>query len=171
MNLGKAGLGVVLFVVFWAIQAKYINLGYSTWFVGSVIFVALLWAIGKTMQKQPTESQKMMWSYSIAFVLIVTAMVSYLAPTIPGVLGIVLPPGGDLSVLTPILLSFWLVLFGATKFVSGTERKDSITQMTGIIWLFSAITWVLNAGPNAYLHFAIVASLPFIINGLLAKKS
>ncbi len=164
MDYKQIGFGVLTFVVFWAFQAGYFNfLGPTSWFLSAVAFIVLLWLIGQSYGKE-FSSNKILWNYAIGFALVVALLVSYAAPYIPG---IVLPP--DSSIVPPILLSFWLVLFGATMFVGAWNSKIPLMMLTGVIWLFSSFTWVLNSGPNAYLHFAIVASLPFILTGFLEK--
>ena len=161
--------GIVIFLVFWAFQAKFSyisDLGTTAWFLGAVIFSVLLWFIGKGVMPKPSASQKELWNFTIVFALAVTFIVSFVAPYIPG---IVIPSGDVIAIVTPILLSLWLVVFGAAMFVTGWETKWGVTLMTGLIWLISSLTWVANAGPNAWLHFAIIAGFPFIIYGLIAK--
>ena len=167
MDPKQTGLGIVLFIVFWVFQAGYLNgLGTTSWLIGAIVFSVILFLIGKSVMPKSNEKQRMLWNFTIGVALLVTLFVAYVAPYVPG---IVIPSGDILTIVTPILLSLWLVLFGGAMFITGWEMKWNITLLIGVIWLFSAITWVLNAGPNAYLHFAIVTSFPYIIAGLLAK--
>lgn len=169
MNAKQFVLGIVLFVVFWAFQAGYASpLGMHAWFVGSIIFVILLWAIGKAvMPKKPPADVQQFWIFVSVFALAVSFFASYLA--VP--LGAVLPPGVPLSAFTPLLLSIWLIVFGAALVVGGMNSKNSMQTWVGIFWLFSSVHFIApGIGPNAYLHFAVVTGIPAIVGGLVAKK-
>ena len=169
MDLRQAGLGVVLLIVFWAFQAHYFdNLGTSSWVVGAIIFSVVLWLIGKgVMPKAPAE-QKELWMFTIAFAVVATAMIAYGGPY----LGAVFPANFTPSMLTPLILSFWLIVFGGAMLVQGWQAKWGVTILTGLIWLISSVHFVsnLSTGPNSYLHFGLLVSLPFIIYGLIQKK-
>ena len=170
MNIKEVVLGIVLFVVFWAFQVGYANsLGTHAWFIGSIVFVVLLWAIAyAVMPKQPPAEVKQFWVFVSAFAIVTTFLVSYLGPS----LGAILPPGFAPSMLTPLVLSIWLVVFGAAMTVGGFNSKNNIQTWIGIFWLFSAMHFVtyVGTGPNSYLHFALVVGLPHIIDGLIRKK-
>ncbi len=172
MDINQAALGVVLFVVFWAFQAGYVNtLGTSAWFLGVIIFAGILWLIGKsTMPKQTAEFQEL-WMFTTGFAVVATFVISYLGPT----LGAVFPSGLSqeqlYAALTPLVLSLWLIVFGGSMFVTGWQAKWGVTTLTGIIWLFSAMHFVTatSTGANSYLHFGLLVGLPFIIYGLIVK--
>jgi len=95
----------------------------------------------------------------------VSAIASFVPPD---VLGAVLPPNFEFSMVVPFILALWLVLFGAALFVTGHQTNSGMALVTGIIWLFAAVTFVVNAGPNAYLHFAIITGLSFIAGGIFS---
>lgn len=161
-------LGIVLFAVFWAFQVGYASsLGSSEWFAGAIIFVVLLWAIAySVMPKKPPADVSQFWMFVSAFAIVATFIVSYLGPY----LGAVLPASP--AALTPLVLSFWLVVFGAAMFVGGWNSKNSVQTWIGVFWLFSALHFVtaVGTGPNSYLHFGLVVGLPHIIDGLIKKK-
>jgi hypothetical protein len=160
-------LGIVLFAVFWAFQAGYANsLGASAWFAGSIIFVILLWAIGYSLMPKVSAEAKQFWTFVSAFAIVATFIVSYMGPS----LGAVLP--ANPAALTPLVLSFWLVVFGAAMFVDGHGTKNKVQTWLGVFWLFSALHFVtsVGTGANSYLHFALVVGLPHIIDGLVRKK-
>ena len=160
-------LGIILVLVYWAFQAGYLGfLGTAAWFLAVLLFLIINYPIGSINMPKPSADQKLVWSYVYAFALIIALIVSFVPPS---ALGAVVPPGFQPWQLTSILLSFVLVLFGAAMFVGGQGLKESISPVTGIIWLFGAITFVLNAGANAYLHFGLITGLPFFIHGLLKK--
>ncbi len=124
-------------------------------------------AIGKGVMKKPPAELKLIWNAATGIAVAVSLIVSFGAPYIPG---IVIPSGDLNAIVTPMMLSFLLIVLGSAMFVTGHLAKDGLALMTGIIWLLSSVTWVGAAGPNAYFHFALVASLPFIVVGLLSKK-
>ncbi len=168
MDIRQIVYGIVLFIIFWAFQAGYAGgLGTVAWFLGAILFIAFLWLYGKAVVPKWNTDQTKLWTFSVGVVLIGTIFPTFLTPYIPG---IVLPPGEFSVIVPPILLSFWLVVFGGAMFVAGSDMKNSIVTLTGIIWLFTSITFVLNAGPNAFMHFAIVTSLPFILSGVVSKN-
>ena len=165
MDLRQTLLGVVLFIVFWAFQVgKFNSLGPSAWFLGVIIFAAILWLIGKGAMPKASADMHELWKFTTLLAVVATIFPSYLGPYV----GAVFPPGFTAEMLTPMVLSLWLVIYGAAMLVTGWQMKWVVTLVTGIFWLFSAVhmTWW---GPNAYLHFAVVAGLPFIIYGLIAK--
>lgn len=170
MNIKEVVLGVVLFVVFWAYQAGYANaLGMHAWFVGSIIFVVLLWAIAySVMPKKPPAEVRQFWMLVSAFAIVATFMVSYLGPS----LGAVFPAGFTPAMWTPMVLSFWLVVFGSAMAVGGFMSKNMTQAWIGVFWLFSALHFVtaVGTGPNSYLHFALVVGLPHVLDGLIRKK-
>ena len=166
MDLKQAGLGVVLFVVFWAFQTGIFNaLGNSAWVLGVIILSAVLWLIGRGVlpAKQEPEVGEI-WKFTTIFAVVTTIIVAYLGPY----LGAVMPAGFDPAQLTPIVLSFWLIVFGAATFVTGWTMKWGATTVLGVIWLFSSIHF-LATGPNSYLHFGLLVGVPFIIYGLISK--
>lgn len=169
MDLKQTILGVVLAVVFWVYQMGYLNsLGTTAWFLASIILVAVFWMIGKAMMPKPSASQKEFWMFVSAFVIVFTFIISYLGPY----LGAVLPTTeAGAAAFGQLVLSFWLIVFGAGMFASGWEMKQNFMLWTGLFWLFSAMHFVtsINAGPNSYLHFGLVVGLPFIIYGLVTK--
>lgn len=169
MNWKVTVLGIVLFLVFWAFQAGYANsLGTSAWFLGVIIFTVLLWAIGKALMPKGSAESKELWMFATAFVVISTLVISYLGPAF----GAVFPAGFTASQLTPLVLSFWLMVYGGAMFVGGWQGKKGVMTLIGVIWLVSAMHFVtaLSTGPNSYLHFALVTGLPFILWGIMAKK-
>ncbi len=169
MNAKQAVLGVVLFAVFWAFQAGYASsLGMSEWFVGTVIFVILLWAIGKSvMPKKPPAEVQQFWKFVSVLAVVMAFIASYLMPY----LGAVFPPGFTPSMFTPLLLSMLLIIFGAAMFVEGWNMKSTMEAWFGVFWLFGSVTFLAaGIGPDAYLHFAMITGLPNIIAGLVAKK-
>ncbi len=169
MDARQFVLGIVILLVFWAFQAGYFSsLGPPALFVGAIIFVILTWIIGKGIMPNPPAENKQMWNFVVVFLIIVSIIASFVPPN---VLGAVLPAGFDFSMVVPFILALWLVLFGAAMFVTGHEMKMGMAQVIGLIWLFSAITFVGNAGPNAYLHFGIVTGLTFILGGIFSGSA
>ncbi len=169
MNLQQTVLGIVLFIVFWGFQNGYANsLGTSAWFAGSIIFVIILWLIGKSSMSKPSAEMKELWMFTIAFAIVTTFIVSYLGPYF----GVVFPANFTPAMLTPLVLSIWLIVFGGAMLITGWQSKMGVTTLIGIIWLFSALHFVtaVSTGPNSYLHFGLITGLPYILSGLLAKK-
>lgn len=166
MNIQQVIYGVVIFLVFWAFQAGYVSgLGNAAWFVGVIIFSVLLMLIGKAVMPKPSAEQKMLWNFATGLAVVLTALMSFAAPFI----GVVFPPNFDPSQLTPLVLSSWLIVFGGALFAGSFQGRNLIGLLTSIFWLFSSIH-LLSLGPNSYIHFAVVASIPMILNGLLMKK-
>ena len=169
MDLRQTVMGIVIFLVFWAFQNGYFNaLGSAAWFVGIIIFSVLLFIIGKLVMPKPDPMINAVWMFSMAFAIVGTFIISFLGPS----LGAVIPAGATPAQLTPLVLSFWLVLFGAALFVTGQEAKKPMTTLFGVIWLFSALHFVtaVGTGPNSYLHFGFITGLSYILGGLLYKK-
>lgn len=168
MDLKQTVMGIVLFIVFWAFQGGYFNsLGAAAWFVGSIIFVVILWVIGKFAMPNPSAEIKDLWMFVTIFAIVATFMISFTGPY----LGAVLP--ADPSQLTPLVLSFWLIIFGGALFVTGhADQKWNVTAVIGLIWLFSSLHFVtaVSTGPNSYLHFGLITGLSFIIGGIVAKQ-
>ena len=169
MNANVLLSGIVLFVVFWAFQAGYFDaLATTAWLVGLVIFIGVQWFIGKTLMPKPSADMKMLWMFAFAFAIVAQVMISYFGPY----LGAVFPPGFTPSMLTPLLLSFWLIIFGGTMFIGGWFSKNSLAALIGVIWLLSSTHFVgvVSTGPNSWLHFGLLVSLPFILMGIMMKK-
>ena len=169
MDLRTAGSGVVLLLVFWAYQIGLLSsLGAAGWLLASIIFVAVLWFIGQGMMPKPTASQKELWMFTSIFGIVATFIILYVGPY----LGAVVPTtAAGMMDLGQILLSIWLIVFGAAMFVTGWEMKWNVHMWIGLFWLISALHFVtsINAGPNSYLHFGLVVGLPFVIYGLIRK--
>jgi hypothetical protein len=168
MNAKQVLVGIVLFAVFWAFQAGYASsLGAGAWVLGVVLFSVLLWGFwavsGKAKSKTPKEMMAL-WHFATAFVVISTIFIAYLGSYFGAV-----APAGDPS---PLILSFWLLVYGGAMWVSGKEAKDVTGSLVGIIWVFSALHFVtaISTGPNSYLHFALVTGLPLILQGLMNKS-
>ena len=155
MDLRQTGLGVVIFLVFWAFQVGYFNS------LGTTV-----WLIGKGAMPKASADQKELWMFATLFAIVSTALIAYAGPY----LGAVFPAGFDPSSLTPVMLSWWLVIFGGAMLLTGWQMKWSVTTLVGIVWLFSAVHLQLTTGANSYLHFGMVTSLPFILYGLMMKK-
>ena len=169
MNPREVILGIILFGVFWAYQMGYTSsLGSSAWFLGAIIFVAVLWVIGKTnMPKSPADIKEV-WNVLMLVLLVGTFFMSYLG----SYLGAVFPPDVTPAQLTPMVLSFWLVIVGAALFVTGWKTQNGLATAIAVFWLFSALHFVtaVSTGPNSYLHFGFVVGMPYIIHGLIRKK-
>ncbi len=166
MDLKQTVLGVVLFVVFWAFQIGVFNpLDTSAWVVGVIIVSVALWLIGRGVLPAKQEPEVVeVWKLTTIFAVVSTILIAYTGPDI----GAVFPPGFSSAQLTPIVLSFWLIVFGAATFVTGWTMKWGATTALGVIWLFSS-THFLATGPNSYLHFGLLVGVPFIIYGLITK--
>ena len=166
MDIKQVGLGIVLFLVFWAFQAGYLDrLGTTAWVVGAIVFAGILYGIGKVAMPKPSVQMKELWMFATLLAVIVTLVISYGGPYI----GAVFPVGFNPMLLTPLVLSFWLIIFGGALFVTGTQVKWGITTLTGVIWLFSSIHFLGSTGPNSYIHFALVTALPLILTGIIMK--
>ena len=168
MDIKNIVLGLVLFVVFWAFQAGYLSiLGAFSWLAGLIIFIVILclWCTG--MASKDSDVMQLCTFVSV-FALIVTILISFFGPT----LGAVFPPGFEPSAFTPMMLSFWLVVFGGAVLITGIKKKDSIFSVIGLIWLFSAVHFVaaLSTGPNSYLHFGVITGFSILVHGLVMKK-
>ncbi|MBI4021644.1 MAG: hypothetical protein HY369_05360 [Candidatus Aenigmarchaeota archaeon] len=166
MKAAHVVIGIVMFILFWAYQAGYAaSLGPAAWFVAALVFSVLLMAMGKTSMEKPQPDIKSAWQFSIAFVLISTLIISFAGQS----LGAVVP--ADPSAWTPMLLSFWLVVFGGAMLVTGWKIDSPLTTLVGIIWLFSALHFVtaVGTGANSYLHFGLVTGLTTILAGLFGK--
>ena len=166
MNVKEIIFGLALFAVFWAFHAGYAApLGMHTLFAGSVIFVILLWGIGFALmpKKKPPVEVMQFWKFVTVFAVVATFIITYLGPYLGAV-----PPVSS-AALTPLVLSFWLIVFGSALFVGGHTSKNHIEMWTGAFWLFSSIH-ILAIGPNVYLHFALVVGIPHVIDGLIRKK-
>ena len=164
MNAKEVILGIIIFIVFWAFQKGFLDsLGTAAWFVGAVIFVILLYLVGMATMPKATPEQKQLWMFVSAFGLVVTFILSFLAAPLGGVFQPTFTP----AVLTPFVLSFWLVVFGGAFVVGGRMIGRSITLMIGVIWLFSAVHLQLTTGANSYLHFGLVTGLSSILEGLM----
>ena len=161
--------GIVLFAVFWAFQNGYFaSIGPAAWVVGVIVFAAIMWFIGKSMMPKANKEMSELWQFASLFAIVSTIAIAYLGPY----LGAVFPPGFTPSMIAPLVLSFWLVVFGGAMVVTGLQAKWPVTTLTGIIWLFSSPHFVtaLSTGPNSYLHFGLVTSLPFVLYGLMSKN-
>lgn len=166
MDARQTVLGVVLFVVFWGFQNGYAApLGGAAWLAGAIIFAVVLWLIGQGVMPKPSAEVKSLWMLATPFLIISTFAISYLGPY----LGAVLP--SNPATLAPLVLSLWLVVYGAAMFIMGWQEKMGVPALIGIIWLFSAMHFVtaVGTGPNSYIHFGLVTGLPFILAGLMKK--
>jgi hypothetical protein len=156
MDLKQAGLGVVLFIIFWAFQAGYLNgLGTTSWVIGVILFGLVLWLIGKGAMPRQPESMKELWMFTYVFAVVLTAIFAW---------------GGAYmgqTMSASMVLSAWLMLFGGAMLLTGMFAKMQVTFLVGIIWLFSAI--MLSAALD-FLSFGLLAGLPFIIYGIMSKK-
>lgn len=163
MDLRQTGLGIVLFVAFWAFQVgKFESLGPAAWLLGAIVFAVVLWMIGKGAMPKPSADMQELWKFATLFVVLGTIFAAYLAPYA----GAVMPPGATLSAFTPMLLGLWLAIFGGAMVVTGWQMKWGVTLVVGLLWLVSAVH-LPAIGPNAYIHFAVVTGFPFIIYGLI----
>jgi len=161
MDLRQAGLGIVIFILFWAFQANYFaNLGYAAWIVGLVIFEVILWLIGKGVMPKQSNDMKQLWMYVFAFALISTIIVSYGGMLVSGYSY----PSSN------YVLAFWLVLFGAAMLLTGWQAKFSVTMATGFIWLFSSSLFMIANMPTPYFFFGLLTALPFVLVGLMEKS-
>lgn len=166
MDVRQTGLGVVLVLFFWAMQAKYIDLGPLNWVLGGVVLVVVFYLIGKGVMPKPSEEIKELRMFLYALVIVFSVLCAFGPAFIPGV---VLPPAGfDMS---PLIIGMWLMLFGAYMFVIGWLQRWAVTSLVGVFWLFSAFQFVsaVSWGPNSWIHFGLVVGLPFIIYGLIKK--
>lgn len=167
MDSRQIGLGILLFLVFWAFQTGSMDfLGTAGWFIGILIFTGILWAVGKAAMPKSSPESKMLWGFAMVFVIVSTFVISFLGPW----LGAILP--SDPAQIAPLVLSLWLVVYGGAMFVGGWGGKWPVMTLIGIIWLFSSIHFVssLSTGPNSYLHFALITALPIILGGIWMKK-
>jgi hypothetical protein len=165
MDLKQTGLGVLLFVVFFAFQAGVVNmLGPVAWLLGVIIFSIVLWLIGRVSMPRRAPPQLMeLWRFTTLFAIVSTAIVSLGYP----LLASMMPSGISMTQATSFVLGSWLIIFGAAMFVTGWTTKWLVTAVVGIIWTFSAVYFA--TGLPGYFHFALVTGLPFIIYGLTTK--
>lgn len=164
MDLRQTGLGIVLLLVFWAFQMGFFSsLGTAGWFLAAVIFVGIVWAIGKGVMPKPSATQKELWMFVSIVALVLTALIAFVPPSL---LGVTSPPPVDQR--GAIVLTLLLTLFGAAMLVTGWEMKWNVTMLVGVFWLFVA-THLYTLAPVAWIHFGVITSLPFIIYGLMRK--
>jgi len=164
MDLRQTVLGVVLLLVFWAFQMGFFSsLGTAGWFLAAVIFVGIMWAIGKGVMPNPSAAQKELWMFVSIFALVLSALFSFVPPSL---LGVTSPPPVDQ--IGALFLTSLLILFGAAMFVTGWEMKWNVTMVVGLLWVFVA-THLYTLAPVAWIHFGVVTSLPFIVYGLIRK--
>lgn len=164
MDLRQTGLGIVLFLVFWAFQSGYLSpLGTASWFLAAAVVVLITWAIGMGVMPKPTAEQKELWYLAYALILVIAAVGSFVPPSF---LGVATPPSADQ--FTALLLTLYLIILGGAMFVTGYEMKWGVTLFTGIFWLFAA-THLYVLTNVSYIHFGVIVSLPFILYGLLRK--
>lgn len=146
--------------MFLGFQLRFFDpLGPSAWVLGVIIFSLILWLIGRGVlpRRQPPEFTEI-WYFTVAFAIVATVVIAY-----GGLLLGMVPPAA-------FVLSVWLIIFGAGTFVTGWTMKWGVTTATGVIWLFASTQYAVpSLAANAYLHFALVTSLPFIIYGLITK--
>jgi hypothetical protein len=157
MDLKQAGLGVVLFLIFWVFHAGYLNsLGTTSWVLGVVVFGLILWLIGKeSMPKQP-EDMKELWMFTMAFAVVVTAVMAWGTSFF-----------GLIALTAGMVMSAWLLLFGGAMILAGRYAKMEVTTLVGIIWLFSAL---LVGSMMNFMTFGLLVGLPFIIYGIMSKE-
>jgi hypothetical protein len=166
MDLKTVGMGVVIFLVFWAFQAGYFNsLGNAQWSAAVVVFSVLLIIMGKLSMPKVSADMKMLWNFAIGFAVVSTLIFSFALPYI----GFVTPLGFNLTALTPVVVGLWLIVFGGAHFVTGWQSKMNVALLVGLIWLFSAVP-LMTLGGNSYIYFGWVTGLSFVIAGLLRKK-
>jgi len=166
MDVRQTGLGLVLMLAFLAMQAGWINLGPLNLLLGVVVFLAVLYLIGKGAMPKQSEDMKELWMFSSALALVITLLALFAAPYLPG-----LVPPTDMQAFAGLLMSLWLFIFGGAMFITGWTVKWNVTMLVGLFWLFGALHFSLPfVAQNAYLHFAFIAGLPFVIYGLIMKK-
>jgi hypothetical protein len=149
-----------LLIVFFLFQLGVFRpLGPSTWVLGVVVLSFVFWLLGKVSmpRRQPSDLVEV-WKFATIFAVITTIIIAYGSPFIGTTM-----LQASIPDLTPLVLGLWLVIFGASTFVTGWTAKWGVTTVVGIIWLFSAFHTV------SYLDFAFLVGLPFIIYGLIAK--
>jgi len=158
MDIRQTVLGLVLFIAFWAFQQGYLSaLGQWEWLAAGVVFIVLLWIIGKVVMPKPSAEMQEIWMFAIGVVLLSTIITSYLA-------------GGNVAV-APIVLSWWLIVFGAAMFATGWAGKQNGALMIGLFWLLGSVHFLAAAvAPVAYLHFGLLTGVPYIIWGLVTRK-
>jgi hypothetical protein len=162
--------GVILFVVFWAFEMGLFEmLSIAGWLVGAVLFVLLLWGIGKTIMPKPPAESKKIWHFASLFVIILSILGSFFLPY----LGVEMPAGTTSAEITIIFISVWLTILGGAMFIDGWMSKEGVQSLIGVFWLFSAVMYMIGGellAANAWIHLAMTVGLPFIIVGALWKK-
>ncbi len=166
MNWQEVVLGIVLFLIFWAFQAGYLDvLGTAGWFVGAIIFVGILWAIGRSKMQKPQQDVKATWNFAVVLALVVTFLISIVGSWATDLV----PAGLSSAQVGSMTMGFWLIVFGGAMFVTGWVTKMGVASVIGILWLFSSLYFTLT-GAGTYVQFGMVTALPFIIGGILTKK-
>lgn len=155
MDPRQVVLGIVLFLIFWAFSAGYVDsLGNIAWFVGALVisFLPWLFEMGRKGPKPP-EQIKNLWMFASIFVVVTTFILSFLGSYV----------GFDAS--TSIVVSLWLIVFGGGWLLHGWFLKQGVPALLGVIWIFSAVI-----GLTSYSQFALIVLISFVLNGLFAKK-
>ena len=166
MDARQFGLGIVLMLVFMAMQAGWLPFGSMNLLIGAVVFVVVMYLIGKGVMAKPSAEMKELWMFSSALVLVITVIALFVAPLIPG---LVVPT--DMTAFGALLMSLWMFVFGGAMFVTGWTEKWGVTTLVGILWLFGGLHLSLPfVAQNGYIHFGLLVGLPFIIYGLMSKK-
>ena len=166
MDARQTGLGLVLMLVFLAMQAGWLPFGAMNLLLGVVVFAAVLYLIGKGAMPKQSEDMKELWMFASGLALVLTVLALFAAPYLPGIV-----PPTDMAAFAALLMSLWLFIFGGAMFITGWLVKWNVTMLVGIFWLFGALHFSLPfVAQNAYLHFAFLTGLPFVIYGLIMKK-
>ncbi len=158
MDIRQTVMGLVLLLVFWAFQQGYVSaLGQWEWLAGAAVFAVLLYAIGKIVMPKASAEMQEIWMFAIGVALLSTIIVSVMA--------------GGQAAIAPIVISWWLIVFGAAMFATGWAGKQNGALMIGLFWLIGS-THFLSAvvAGVAYLHFGLLTGVPYIIWGLVTKK-
>lgn len=158
MDIQQIVLGLVLFIVFWAFQAGYVSaLGQWQWLAGVVVFAVILYIIGKVVMPKPSAEMQQIWQFAIGVTILSTIITTVLT-------------GGQAAV-APIVISWWLIVFGAALFATGWSAKQNGALMIGLFWLIGSTHFLSSTvAAVAYLHFGLLTGVPYIIWGLIAKK-
>lgn len=166
MDARQTVLGIVLMLIFLAMQANWIALGPLNLLLGAIVFVAVIYLIGRGVMPKPSADMKEMWMFSSALLLALTVLALFAIPYLPGV---VLP--SDMAAFAALIMRLWLFIYGAAMFITGWSEKWHATTLVGIFWLFGAFDLSLSfVAQNGYLHFAFIVGIPLIIYGLMSKK-